>query len=130
MSLNVFDMFDRSCPGDGATDLDARLHGPAKAFIGYGALVAVEGDLGFGQIHQIQIPEREDYAKWIKVEAFGLPWLQSIGDARIAPLPAGGVSVREKVKNNADWFITSFQEVLVPCRNSRVCDGLWRFLAN
>ena len=73
MSLNVFDMFDRSCPGDGATDLDARLHGPAKAFIGYGALVAVEGDLGFGQIHQIQIPEREDYAKWIKVEAFGLP---------------------------------------------------------
>lgn len=45
--------------GDGATDLDARLHGPAKAFIGY-----------------------------------------------------GGVSVREKVKNNADWFITSFQEVL------------------
>ena len=73
MSLNVFDMFDRSCPGDGATDLDARLHGPAKAFIGYGAWVAVEGDLGFGQIHQIQIPEREDYAKWIKVEAFGLP---------------------------------------------------------
>ncbi|CAK8990192.1 Phosphoserine phosphatase (PSP) (PSPase) (O-phosphoserine phosphohydrolase) [Durusdinium trenchii] len=45
--------------GDGATDLDARLEGPAKAFIGY-----------------------------------------------------GGVSVREKVKKNADWFITSFQEVL------------------
>ena len=45
--------------GDGATDLDARLHGPANAFIGY-----------------------------------------------------GGVSVREKVKSNADWFITSFQEVL------------------
>ena len=62
----------------------------------------------------------------LRRKSFGLR-LQSIGDtgtktnqvARIAP-PAGGVSVREKVKNNADWFITSFDEVLVPCRNSRV----------
>ena len=45
--------------GDGATDLDARLHGPAAAFIGY-----------------------------------------------------GGVSVREKVKAQADWFISSFDELL------------------
>eukprot|EP00441_Pelagodinium_beii_P033158 CAMPEP_0197641020 /NCGR_PEP_ID=MMETSP1338-20131121/15105_1 /TAXON_ID=43686 ORGANISM="Pelagodinium beii, Strain RCC1491" /NCGR_SAMPLE_ID=MMETSP1338 /ASSEMBLY_ACC=CAM_ASM_000754 /LENGTH=238 /DNA_ID=CAMNT_0043213919 /DNA_START=175 /DNA_END=891 /DNA_ORIENTATION=- len=45
--------------GDGATDMDARTHGPASAFIGY-----------------------------------------------------GGVQVREKIKEGADWFITSFQEIL------------------
>ena len=66
-------------------------------------------------------------SKW---KLLGCPDCNRLGDARIAPLPARGVSVREKVKNNADWFITSFQEVLVPCRNSRACDGLWRFLAN
>jgi len=45
--------------GDGATDMDARIEGPAAAFIGY-----------------------------------------------------GGVTAREKIKKNADWFIYSFSEVL------------------
>ena len=79
------------------------------------------------------------FRKTMQSGSSGLPRLQSIGNvpdtrrnqlARVAKLRAGGVSVREKVKNNADWFITSFQEVLVPCPNSRACDGLWSFLAN
>lgn len=79
MSLNVFDMFDRSRPGDGATDLDARLHGPAKAFIGYGALVAVEGDLGFGQFIRFRFRKEKTMQSGSKWKLLGCPDCNRLG---------------------------------------------------
>ncbi len=64
--------------GDGATDLDARLQGPANAFIGYGASEFLENQLGekvkirFMKISRVIIHDSgdddDDFRWWLKSE--------------------------------------------------------------